>query len=360
MHIKGDRNGLIKFADVKGSAREVVMISKDEIMLSTDNFRDLYISKFISDGIISNKSTITEELSVRGNRKKAIQFIKSHLKDCLCFNSGTNGFVVRYNEDAIIEISTHTNTIEFRFHSTFDINDELKQIVLSEFEEISTYVKWVYDAHMSSVSIPIDSTLLPVDEMYPFLKGETLDSYYQRFMESNAGILICIGPPGTGKTGFIRGLLASTESSATITYDNALLSSDRFFADFIDSMCNVLVMEDADLFLSARSDGNDAMSKFLNIGAGLLSIKGKKLIFSTNLPSVRDIDEALLRKGRCFDIPEFNLLTTDEAQQLIKKLDIEDNLDYNKSLHTIADIYADKDISVPVYKSARRGFGFSQ
>jgi hypothetical protein len=44
------------------------------------------------------------------------------------------------------------------------------------------------------------------------------------------------------------------------------------------------------------------------------------MIFSTNLPSIRDIDPALIRPGRCFDILEFNPLNLTQAKKLADKL----------------------------------------
>jgi ATP-dependent 26S proteasome regulatory subunit len=79
-------------------------------------------------------------------------------------------------------------------------------------------------------------------------------------------------------------------------------------------------LEDSDAFLKPRSDGNTMMHRFLNVGDGLVTTKGKKMIFSTNLPSIRDIDSALTRPGRCFDIIEFGNMSYGEAKLLADKL----------------------------------------
>ena len=155
-----------------------------------------------------------------------------------------------------------------------------------------------YSSDGNSVNVPLNIDRLPVAEMYPFLNGGSLEDYYDRYMDSNANILLLIGPPGTGKTTFIRGLLAHTQSSAVVTYDAAILEKDFLFARFIESDESVMVLEDSDAFLKPRSDGNTMMHRFLNVGDGLVTTKGKKLIFSTNLPSIRDIDDALVRPGR--------------------------------------------------------------
>jgi hypothetical protein len=44
------------------------------------------------------------------------------------------------------------------------------------------------------------------------------------------------------------------------------------------------------------------------------------MVFSTNLPSIRDIDPALIRPGRCFDIVEFKPLSLFDANKLADKL----------------------------------------
>jgi hypothetical protein len=102
--------------------------------------------------------------------------------------------------------------------------------------------------------------------------------------------------------------------------DSSIIEKDHFFANFIEGEESIMVLEDSDAFLKSRSDGNTMMHRFLNVGDGLVTTKGKKMIFSTNLPSVRDVDSALVRPGRCFDIVTFAPLSLFDATKLADKL----------------------------------------
>ena len=175
-------------------------------------------------------------------------------------------------------------------------------------------------------------------------------------MDSNAGILLLIGKPALGKTTFIRGLLDYTQSSATVSYDPKILERDQLFAEFIgDGDSNFLILEDSDTFLCSRTDGNNLMQRFLNVSDGLVSSKDKKMIFTTNLPSVRDIDPALIRKGRCFDILKFELLTKQQAAVLAADFGIDSIPD--KNAYTIADVLNNNTSSSA---ASNFNFGFNQ
>lgn len=195
--------------------------------------------------------------------------------------------------------------------------DRAARVILSHFDPVPVRVKWVYNANGDNVKLPIRTDNLPRSEFYPQLGDEELTGYYDRFMASRSNVLVLIGPPGTGKTSFIRGLLHHTNGEALVSYDTSILESDEIFAEFMSGKETFMVLEDADTFLSSRSKGgNTIMHRFLNLGDGLMSTSGKKIIFSTNLPSVRDIDDALLRPGRCFDVMRFGRLDPDRARAI--------------------------------------------
>lgn len=226
--------------------------------------------------------------------------------------------------------------------------------LIDQYEEVKNVIEWIYGGDGQSIEIPVRGDRVPTEEMYPFLDGRTLAEYYDSYMQSSASILLLIGPPGTGKTTFIRGLLQHAEVSAIVTYDTTILAKDHMFANFIEGDRNVLVVEDADNFLGARSDGNDFMHKFLNVGDGLVTTKNKKMIFSTNLPSVKDVDPALIRPGRCFDIINFDMLTSEQAAKLAGVLGIE--FTGKGSKHSIADVFHQQ--KSESLSSPKRKFGF--
>jgi len=182
-------------------------------------------------------------------------------------------------------------------------------------------IEWYYMANGRTANISVALNYKKAyDSFYPYItspdtkKRVTLQGYFTEYMKSDSTVLLLIGPPGTGKTSFIKNMLHDTQSSAMVTYDKAMLASDSLFVSFIaDESTNFLVAEDADGFLGERRDGNDFMFKFLNVSDGLVSSANKKIVFSTNLPNVSSIDPALLRNGRCFDVVNFRPLFREEA-----------------------------------------------
>jgi len=96
------------------------------------------------------------------------------------------------------------------------------------------------------------------------------------------------------------------------------------------------------------------MHRFLNVGDGLVTTKGKKMIFSTNLPSIRDIDPALVRPGRCFDIVTFGELNKQEAKALAEKLGV--TLTEDKKTYSLAEIFNQQSEQAKTAKERKVGF----
>lgn len=239
------------------------------------------------------------------------------LFDYPSYRSGRKLIIENPDKSVMVMAESSDRIAEIQIMGRKDAVDEAAHTITSSFNLVPIRVKWVYKANGDSVKLPIRTDNLPRSEFYPALEGEPLTEYYGRFMASGSNVLVLIGPPGTGKTSFIRGLLHHTGGGALVSYDTTILESDEIFADFMSGEETFMVLEDADTFLSSRSKGgNTIMHRFLNLGDGLMSTSGKKIIFSTNLPSVRDIDDALLRPGRCFDVMRFGRLEPDRARAI--------------------------------------------
>lgn len=103
-----------------------------------------------------------------------------------------------------------------------------------------------------------------------------------------------------------------------------------FINFFEDITSNILLIEDADTYVKSRESGNELIKRFLNVADGISSDVNKKIVFSTNLPNIKDIDSALIRPGRCFDVLQFRKLEIEELNKLAKKLDI--NKEVNTSM----------------------------
>jgi hypothetical protein len=296
------------------------IMSSEKIFIGANDYGDYLYSQLLVARGEKNKSTFNRDLKLHGNRSKWTNFIESEFDgDHIIELSESNGLIIT-DEENFIRYDVSSNSITARMYGDADFNAEIEKLLLQNFDVVTSYIEWVYSSDGNSVNVPLNTERLPVQEMYPFLGEETLAAYYDRFLASQANILLLIGPPGTGKTTFIRGLLAHSNSSAIVTYDAAILEKDYLFARFIEDETGVMVLEDSDNFLKARSDGNTMMHRFLNVGDGLVTTKGKKLIFSTNLPSIRDVDPALVRPGRCFDILNFAPLNVEQASKLADKL----------------------------------------
>ena len=309
-----------------------------EFFLASTSLNDHYITDMVDQRTEAGLPTITTKEELVVGKREWNNFVVSNYKGKQIIQfSDAYGMVI----DGLnfVDYSAHGSTVDITLCGDSDFVESEYKKITSVHPVAKCHIEWVYGSDGSSVNIPMTDEKTPITEMYPFLKDETIHEYYDRFLESSASILLLIGPPGTGKTTFIRGLLNYTQSNAIVTYDEKILSNDYIFARFIEDESGVMVIEDADNFLKSRSDGNSMMHRFLNVGDGLISMKNKKMIFSTNLPSISDVDPALVRPGRCFDVVTFENYTVEQAKKLAEKLRIEFEPEDGKKTYSLAEIF---------------------
>ena len=335
--------------------KEIMSNNDNKIFLGVSDVEDLITAEIMKRRAESGKSTVQRETTVLCNRERWAKWAEVIFRKQLYIqNNSSSGMIIEEDTNNFVKFDVNSNTTTVRAYGDAEYAEDMIEIVEASFDVVTSYIEWIYSSDGNSVNVPLNRDRLPVEEMYPFLNGESLNDYYDRYMSSSANILLLIGPPGTGKTTFIRGLLAHRNCSAIVTYDAGILEKDGFFARFIEDDAEVMVLEDSDAFLKSRSDGNTMMHRFLNVGDGLVTTRGKKMIFSTNLPSIRDIDSALVRPGRCFDILTFDSLSQEDADKLAAKLGVE--VEHDKKDYSLAEIF-NKQTHAGV-SSANRKVGF--
>lgn len=154
-------------------------------------------------------------------------------------------------------------------------------------------------------------------------------------------LVILHGVIGSGKTQYIRYLTSKLKKHIIFLPPEMVNSiTDPSFIPFLMNNNNsILVVEDAEPALEKRSAGgrNSAISNVLNMTDGLLSDCLNISIIATFNVDTKNIDEALLRKGRLLTQYKFEKLCVEKSKALLKKLghgEIE-----VKEPMTLADIY---------------------
>jgi hypothetical protein len=181
------------------------------------------------------------------------------------------------------------------------------------------------DGELESASIEEMANDVLRDGAYPEIQGG-VGNFVTRYLDAPETVLVLQGPPGTGKTRLIRAILGEMSrrkgepAECLYTGDMKALAGDAIFVKFITGVHDAFVVEDADNLLKPRADGNQDLHRFLTIADGVVRSQGRKIIFSTNLPNVGDLDDALIRPGRCFARIHVRTLTAAEAQALAEEI----------------------------------------
>lgn len=324
-------------------------IARPEVVLGVYGSEDWVFADFLRNRFLSKMQT----LDVLSTWITPVEFKLARWVVDMKFESFTffhSTKVVVQQENGLLTVNSAKGKIDVNLIGSVAFCAEWEKYFDDRFKRAENLIEWVYNARGDSTSVPLNYRPA-LKTAYPWLNKD-LNEYIEEFLNSSANVLILIGQPGTGKTTFIKNIIHRAGGDAKVAYDEKVLNTDDFFAGFIEDDCRFLVMEDADAFLSARQDGNSMMHKFLNVSDGLVSAADKKLVFSTNLPNIRDIDSALLREGRCFDVLQFRALTRDESKKVYEEAGVDKELPDGNEF-TLAELF-----NTQLHQKKTTGIGF--
>lgn len=288
-------------------------------------------------------------------------------KDFLIARDADNAFHCLFEDNTILLYSRMSKRPEYNYYMlgveaytleglnkfAADIEEATKQYAVS-YPTID--IRWYYNTSNGiDFNIFDEKAVSDINPLaYPYYSD--LKSYIDDYINSSESVLILLGKPGTGKTSLIRYIIGryqelknpteSVSESTTVYYtaDQEVLSADMMFIHYAAERNACMVMEDIDIHLSSRSDGNTFMYKLLGSSDGLIKNIDRKIIISTNLPNVRDVDDALIRTGRCFGIKEHRELTYNEALAFLQDTNpkyANKFLDFDKKkTYPLSDLYS--------------------
>lgn len=305
---KGGRSPYLKDKSV------TVPVAAGPMQYVETEFRDYVVNKFLDKCAASRINVFCKEL--RFDAIPAVAAVVHTILTELGYDHtvlATSSHVSKFIGDTgIVSTSTTSNSTRIEIIGSQQLIDEVSTRLLVVYDEILTTVEWVTGTDGSSVTIPLSAPQGITDSAYPFIE-EGIEQFVDEFLKSTETVLLLTGEPGTGKSTLIKYIIARSQRNAMITYDPEIMKRDAIFAQFLEYDCQTLILEDADAFLAARTEGNLYMSRFLNLSSGIVSMPKKKLIFSTNLENLDDVDAALLRPGRCHAVINFRKLDFTES-----------------------------------------------
>ncbi len=161
------------------------------------------------------------------------------------------------------------------------------------------------------------------------------------------------GPPGCGKTMFIRALVTELQNShATFLFAPTSVGLQLTNPSFLSILFNyrtdhpdmklVLVLEDADLFVENRTGSSQsiAISEFLNATDGIIGATLDLHIIATTNLKKNTFDDAIMRPGRLHMITNFEPLPLNQARKIYRRECNEELEPLSEGNYTLAEIYA--------------------
>jgi hypothetical protein len=187
---------------------------------------------------------------------------------------------------------------------------------------------------IDTFTVQLEATML-TEEQLDIYYGAGFAEWHRDFdakLQTTASCLsILEGPPGTGKTSYLRHLVGTRQETHRFYFippsSMGMLSSPRFMEFWAGQIrtypeCKfAVILEDSDeAIMTRKSDNREQVSAILNLSDGMLGDFLRLQIICTINCTSADIDPALLRPGRLLCHRVFQRLSPSEASRLANSL----------------------------------------
>ena len=228
----------------------------------------------------------------------------------------------------IIDKNHKTLTVLAKTHKDIDLFTQNYKSLFIDARATSIDYYYFEDGRVESIQMLLKSN--EIATIYPELYAEiSIDILAEEFTRSKSSILLLSGPPGCGKTTFLKYLIKSKfadkaqdklnyEENMSVAYikSKEVMLSSSFWSQISTRQYNLMIFDDLDFSLAPRKEADTSadatfISNLLSYSDGLFNQKSKIVITTNQLTD--KMDSALIRPGRCFDFLTLNPMKYDDA-----------------------------------------------